>query len=87
MTSGASRALIARAKCRISSGTVHSTALEKPASFQPFGRRGLFNGIPEAVFTVSRQRVAHLQIGDRKPAFAVDLDAVIHAAPAGQLFR
>ncbi len=41
-----------------------------------------FYGVTESVFTVGRQRVAHLQVCDRQSTLAVDFDAIIHAAAA-----
>ncbi len=47
-----------------------------------FGRGRLFDRVAEAILAVGRQRVAHLQVGNRQAALAVDLDAIIHAAAA-----
>jgi hypothetical protein len=48
-----------------------------------FGGWGLFDGVAVAVFAVSGQGVAHVEIGVGDAAFAVDLDAIFHAAAAG----
>src|SRR5271157_2742861 len=47
------------------------------------GGRGLLDGVAVARLAVGRQGVAHVQVGEGQSSFAVNLDPVIHTAPAG----
>src|SRR5262249_16891255 len=48
-----------------------------------FDRGRFLDRITIAVFAVSRQRVAHVQIGIRESALPINLDAIFHATAPG----